>query len=170
MAVAYDNNQKRRQLTVEDYREIKDAFRRLVSLCLKNNHRGATAAAIVTRVSQERISQYYSHDEKFKCNFPPADIVADLEAHIGEPIVTEALADLQDRRLIKRDECTTPQSPVNALLQVIATMGQVQTHIADTLADGEIDTEERKELKKTFRRAEDQLTSARRAFIDGIED
>ncbi|MBL4590610.1 MAG: hypothetical protein JKY96_01485 [Phycisphaerales bacterium] len=170
MTVAFDKNNKRRQLTVEDYREIKDAFKRLVLLCLKDGHRGATAAAIVTRVSQERISQYYSHDEKFRGDFAPADIVADLEAHVDAPIVTEFLADLQDRRLIKRDECTTVQSPVNALLSVIATMGQVQTHIAETMADGRIDPEERKQPKKTFRTAEDQLTAARRAFIDIIEE
>ncbi|MCB1516104.1 MAG: hypothetical protein KDJ19_00595 [Hyphomicrobiaceae bacterium] len=83
-----------RQFGQEQYRALKTAFRMLVAEMGKQ-----TYAAEVTRVEQAAISKYGApHDFE---HFPPVDVVADLERHSGDPVVTSLMAQLQGGVFVK---------------------------------------------------------------------
>lgn len=69
-----------------DYLALKGATRRLVEAC-----GGVEAGAAVTRCGFQVLSKYGRPQEPV---FVPVDVVADLEADAGVPLVTRALAQL----------------------------------------------------------------------------
>lgn len=84
-----------RQLSAVEYAGIKTAQR-----CLRKAIGTQGQAAAATRVEQQAISGYESTDERFAESFAPADIIADLEAECGQPIVTRKLAELAGHMLV----------------------------------------------------------------------
>lgn len=83
-----------RQLPRNDYLAIKAATRQLVKQA-----GGLDNAAAVTRPGRSALSDYGNpnHDDVFM----PADVIADLETEISEPLLTAALARLQGCELMR---------------------------------------------------------------------
>ena len=75
-----------RQLAQDDYRRIKALFRRLVKLS-----GGLCEAAEITRYEKSRLSDFQNPHHSA---FPPADVIADLEAEVGEALVSRELVRL----------------------------------------------------------------------------
>lgn len=86
---------KARQLPANDYAGIKAATRRLIA-----EAGGAVDAARATRLDHQGISRFGNshpdHDERFM----PADVIADIEAECGQPILTRKLAELSGYLLV----------------------------------------------------------------------
>jgi len=78
-----------RFLPQRDYLSLKATFRRLVILV-----GGGNEAAAQTRVGQQALDRYGSVSAEHEDRFAPIDVIADLEAACGEPIVTRKLAEL----------------------------------------------------------------------------
>lgn len=85
-----------RQLPAKDYLIIKAATRDLVEACA-----GPVKAATYTRVGHADLSRYGSVHEDHVERFMPADVMADLEAQCGSPILSDALAKLADHLLVR---------------------------------------------------------------------
>ncbi|MBB4268124.1 hypothetical protein [Roseospira visakhapatnamensis] len=96
------------------YAGIKSAFRRLLAEC-----GDLREAAAVTRVGKTMLAEYGSRNHPD--TYPPADVIADLEAHVGEPIVSRQLVRLAADR--PEPEGALPDD-VAAVLHM-ATRGQV---------------------------------------------
>ncbi|MCL8385495.1 phage regulatory CII family protein [Xanthobacter aminoxidans] len=75
-----------------DYLTLKGATRRLVEAC-----GGVESASAVTRTGFQTLSKYGLPKEIV---FVPVDVVADLEADAGDPLVTRALAALAGHVLV----------------------------------------------------------------------
>ncbi len=73
-----------RQLAHKDYLSLKAAFRHLVDLA-----GGCELAAEQTRVGKTSISDY--GNPHMLAAFPPADVVADLQAAVGSQVFTRTL-------------------------------------------------------------------------------
>ncbi|MGU3495907.1 hypothetical protein ACLBXM_17845 [Xanthobacteraceae bacterium A53D] len=80
---------------MDSYAAIKGAFRDLVAAA-----GGGARAARQTRADGPLISRYGSINEPDR--FPPADVIADLEQDVGDPIVTRLLADLAGYVLVPK--------------------------------------------------------------------
>lgn len=78
-----------RYLPHRDYLGLKAAFRRLVVLA-----GGGNEAAAQTRVGQQALDRYGSVNPEHEERFAPVDVIADLEAACGEPLITRKLAEL----------------------------------------------------------------------------
>jgi hypothetical protein len=85
-----------RQLPATDYAALKAATRQLVSAA-----GGGNEAAKATRVGQQVLSGYGSLAPEHRDRFAPLDVVADLEAECGQPIVTRKLAALNNCLLVQ---------------------------------------------------------------------
>lgn len=75
-----------RQLSRNEYRQIKDATKRLIKRC-----GGLQKAADITRLCKSRLSDCQNVSDL--SSFLPVDVVADLESHVGESIVSQLLAE-----------------------------------------------------------------------------
>jgi hypothetical protein len=75
-----------RQHSRDGYLKIKDATKRLIRRC-----GGLERASRLTRIGKSRLSDCQNTSDLD--TFLPADVVADLESHVGEPIVTLTLAE-----------------------------------------------------------------------------
>lgn len=85
-----------RQLPATDYAGLKAATRQLLKAT-----GGGNEAAKATRVSQQVLSGYGSGGDEHSERFAPADVIADLEAECGQPIVTRKLAELANCLLVQ---------------------------------------------------------------------
>ena len=83
-----------RVFSESEYMALKAAFRRLTKAV-----GGQESAASVTRVDYQRIGRYARPTEP---SFAPIDVVADLEADLGNPMITRVLADMQGYILIAK--------------------------------------------------------------------
>ncbi len=90
------------------YLSLKAAFRRLTKAA-----GGQESAASITRVDFQRIGRYGRPHETM---FAPTDVVADLEADAGDPLVTRAMADLQGYLLV-------PKPPAEGDLEWVKHLG-----------------------------------------------
>ncbi|MBB4316122.1 hypothetical protein [Roseospira marina] len=99
-----------------DYLGLKSAFRRLLQ-----ESGGLKAAAEVTRIGPTSLSECASRDHADR--YPPADVILDLETHVGEAIVSRQLVHL----VADRADMETHASPGNDVAAVLhmATRGQV---------------------------------------------
>lgn len=123
-------------LARRDYLGLKAAFRELVDLA-----GGQTAAARVARVSQQQLGRYCSTADEFEDCFPPADVVADLEAECGQPVLTRFMAALAGHDLHRRDP--DRKSALLALFgEITSEAAETVGRIAADLADGVISEEE----------------------------
>lgn len=85
-----------RQLPANDYAGLKAATRQLVTAA-----GGGNEGSKVTRVSQQVLSGYGSANAEHAERFVPLDVIADLEAECGQPIVTRKLAELAHCLLVQ---------------------------------------------------------------------
>lgn len=112
---------------------------------------GQTYAAEVLGISQSKISEYASfhHPDRFM----RADLVARLEAFVGEPIVTRELADQSSYDLQARAASTTPVDLPHAFARAMKEMADVQVSATTAMADGRADASERAEMIKQAQEA-----------------
>ncbi len=141
------------------YQALKAAFRRLTKAA-----GGQESAASVTRVDHQRIGRYGRAQEPM---FAPVDVVADLEADVGEPHVTRMLADLQGCLLI-------PKPPLQGDPEWIAHLGALGKEAGEALSclsealesDGKITADEVRdmELRREVREAMEVLARVDQAL------
>ncbi|MDB5597408.1 MAG: hypothetical protein JWM36_4369 [Hyphomicrobiales bacterium] len=128
-----------RQLPSADYARLKAAFRDLVEAS-----GGVNRAARVTRVNAPRISSCGSAQ---KPDFAALDVIADLEAECGQPIVSAMLADLAGFVLVPKEATTKPQGIIDhASAELMIKNGHVQIELGHALADGACTAEEAADL------------------------
>jgi len=96
MTIPVQVSNRARQLPASDYVALKAATRQLVTAV-----GGGNEAAKATRVSQQVLSGYGSVGDEHHERFAPADVIADLEAECGQPIVTRKLAELANCLLVQ---------------------------------------------------------------------
>ncbi|UJX46624.1 phage regulatory CII family protein [Xanthobacter sp. YC-JY1] len=123
-----------------DYLALKGATRRLVEAC-----GGVESAAAATRTGFQALSKYGRPQEPF---FAPIDVVADLEADAGVPLVTRALAALCGHVLVPlpRPETGTGRW-YRHISEVAQDAGAVVARLGAALADdGEVSRAEARAL------------------------
>lgn len=127
-----------RQLPAVDYASLKTATRGLIKAIGTE-----TDAATVTRVAQQHLSRYVSTASDNAEMFAPVDIVADLEAECGQPIVTRKLAEFSGHELVPLPEILRDG---NGLDQVsgaaVKETGEFLAALGTALADGKLGEKE----------------------------
>lgn len=120
-----------RQLPAAAYLRLKAAFRKLVNLC-----GGLEAAAAETRVGKSALHEYGQVEH---ASFPPADVVADLEAFAGRSPVTEALKALAAEGAVPTaPRRMTAADAIGAASDSLSAVGAFARNLADAAGDGEI--------------------------------
>lgn len=107
---------------------IKEATRRL-----KNRAKGLETASDFCRVGKTSLGYFGSvnHEQHI-----PADVIADLETYIGDPLVTRVLAELQGYKLEPSNPSETILCIRAANSAVVIEMGDVARAEADMYKDG----------------------------------
>lgn len=108
-------NRERRPLSQSEYGGLKQASKRLIKAC-----GGLEASSMITRVGHSELARYYAPEEKL---FIPIDVVADLEAIAGNPVVTQALAHMQGYTLVQLQPMETA-APHHHWTMQLAHLGQ----------------------------------------------
>lgn len=122
------------------YKALKGAFRRLTKLA-----GGEEAAAAITRVDRQRIGRYGRPQEAM---MPPVDVVADLEADTGEPLVCRVLADLAGFLLIPKPPVSGGPAWVRHLGALGKEAGEAIARLAEAFGnDGRITADEIQSLR-----------------------
>jgi hypothetical protein len=123
-----------RYLPGNDYGFLKTASADLVEA----SGRGQRAAA-KTRVGQQHLSKCCSDAPEFEEVFLPLDVVADLEAACGKPIITAALADLSGHVLVKAPEILRNGSKLGRLTaEALKEIGDVFSELGNILDDDKV--------------------------------
>lgn len=117
-----------RQLPLADYEKLKAAWRRLLKAC-----GGPEVASKITRARNHSLLSEYGSPSCLD-RFPPLDVIADLEAECGEPMVSQALADLMGCDLIRRDA-----RPAGSLRSLMAACTRGFADVSVTFVDSDED-------------------------------
>jgi hypothetical protein len=102
-----------RELSRREYEALKGATKALVK-----SFGSLEEAAGVTRSDPARLSRFGNVHEKGM--FAPIDVIADLEARIGRPVVTAILADMLGYVLVHKEEARSRPD----LVQHVGCMGK----------------------------------------------
>jgi len=136
------------------YLRLKAAARALVKKA-----GGQESAAMVTRASHQTLSRYGLPDD---ATFMPVDVVADLEADVGAPVITRVLADLAGCLLIAKPagDGTDPVW-IARLSRLAKESGEAIAAIGHALEDGAITPEEIRDqrLRDEVREAAEALAA-----------
>lgn len=131
-----------RTTTPRERSALKAATRQLLGLFGKHE-----AACTVTRVNAPTLSRYGSVSEPE--HFAAIDVILDLEADIGSPVVTEALAHAQGYRLV-RDERAGANADMDALMDALAgtigAAGDFHATMAESLKHRIVTSEEQRAI------------------------
>jgi len=131
-----------RFLPARSYDSLKAATRRLIERAGGPKH--------CTAVTRGRLESHFSEYGAAQAGdrFIAADQIADLEADVGEPILTRALADLHDCDLVPRSQAVTAKAP--RLLDHVAAIGletaALNAGMIAALSDGALSEPERASL------------------------
>lgn len=117
-----------RQLPSREYMSIKAAWRDLIDAA-----GGVTRAAAITRGNASLLSRYGATHENM---YPPIDMVMDLEAEVGEPIVTRVLADIAGQALVTKAVARPAPDYVKHLGEVGEDAGDVISALSGAIAGG----------------------------------
>lgn len=123
---------------------IKAATRALV-----DKAGGQTYAADQTRVPQSKLSEYGSVHKPDR--FMPADVVADLEAAVGEPVVTRELAEQQGYVLVRASAAASPMSMLARVAAIGRSHGTLIEVLSHALDDGKIEAHEADAIRAALR-------------------
>jgi hypothetical protein len=117
-----------RKLPAVAYHALKAAYRRLVDLA-----GGLESSATTTRVSKTSLGYYCqaTHDQHM-----PGDAIADLEADVGEPVVTRELARLAGYELVPIGGRAETGDIVVLTLRLDASTAAVSEAVAEMETDG----------------------------------
>lgn len=123
------------QMTSEAQRRaLKTAFRVLVAKC-----GGLEAAAAATRVSKTCLASGY--DAQALDRFPAVDVIADLEAAAGEPLVTKMLGSMHGFALVH--VAPQPGSEMRAIAAVSTCAAEMLAEFSKASAPGALTPSER---------------------------
>lgn len=123
-----------RQLPAVDYASLKTATRALIKVIGTE-----TDAAGVTRVAQQHLSRYVSTSPDNAEFFAPIDIIADLEAECGQPVVTRKLAELGGHELVPLPELMRDGSGLDQVsAAAVKEAGEFLAALGTALADGKL--------------------------------
>lgn len=131
-----------RQAPEGDYLKLKASWRRLVQLAGGGKH---VIEQKITRGSEARISEAAAPN--LMDRFAAVDQVLDLELECGQPIVTQALADLAGYDLVPR-QGAQPIGIHAHFARIIRETRDVELKMAEAMADGSISDRERDEIIK----------------------
>jgi hypothetical protein len=151
-----------RQLPSREYAAVKAAWRELVDLC-----GGPNQATKYTRVAASLLSRYGAAHEEM---FAPIDVVMDLEAQVGEPVVTRVLADIAGQSLVTKPEARPATDFVKHLGEVGHDTGDVLSNFSAAIADGKVDEKEASALLVKVREAEESLAELESALEEKIDN
>lgn len=118
--------------------ELKASTRRALELASQAKF------VLVTRVDEGALSKYKG--AAYPDAFMPIDVVLDLERDLGAPLITEALAALQGYRLVPIDADAAQPVGLGDLAEVSKEGGDVVQKLAAAMADGALDSHERREI------------------------
>lgn len=125
-----------RQLPRSEYLALKAAFRGLVTMA-----GGPNRAATITRGNASLLSRYGAPQEDM---FAPADVVADLEAEVGEPVVTRVLAEMSGQHLVPKCKAGVSSDFLRHLGAIGKETGDVVSALSVAMADGGMSQDEAK--------------------------
>lgn len=152
-----------RQHGQEIYAALRAHTRRLVIAA-----GGVDAAALITRAGKSSLSLYGAEGNGDKPNpYIPADVVADLEKDVGEPMVTRELARIAGFELVPlAARCSEGNGdPAHMVLRINREMGEFSAAVEDMDADGRRTPAE---LERCIRELDDVLARGR-ACRDRLE-
>ncbi len=133
------------------YLALKAAARRLIG-----SAGGLEAAANVTRVSKASLGFYTqpTHDQHM-----PADVIADLEADIGDPVITRELARLSGYALVPEGTVKNSQlvDPAHMVSKLARDLGEFAQSVEDMDEDG---VREAHEIRRCLEEMNDLLDRA----------
>ncbi|WP_422366391.1 hypothetical protein [Pelagibius sp.] len=132
-----------RQLAQKDYLSLKAAFRHLVDLA-----GGCELAAEQTRVQKTSISDYGK--PHMLAAFPPADVVADLQAAVGSQIFTRTLKQI-GRAYASQGAGLTGDDVMAMSVRLQGELGEFAIVALDANADGVLSVSEVNRLIKEAR-------------------
>lgn len=151
-----------RPLREGDYLALKSATRQLVRQC-----GGVEAGAAVTRAGFQTLSKYGRPQEPV---FAPVDVIADLEADAGAPLVTRQLAALAHHVLVPLPRGGTGKGRwYRHISEVTQGVGEVVQRLGRALEDdGDVSREEvkRLDLREEVREAIADLVELDRALAE----
>jgi len=146
-----------RQLPASDYARLKAATRDLVKMA-----GGPNRASTVTRVVPSKLTEYGS---PHLSTHMPLDVIADLEADVGEPVVTSVLADLMGFVLVPKAATKQPDQTIAASMgEVAKDVGDVLCKLGAALSDGSVTVEEALKILPSVREAETELSELEEAL------
>ncbi|PLW79091.1 hypothetical protein C0081_02340 [Cohaesibacter celericrescens] len=93
---------------------------------------GIECASEITRVNQAQLARY---GQPHGADWMPADVIADLEKDIGEPIVSRALVQLQGYEIVKLPDGRWEGDINQQLAQMFKEIGEISQKIGVCLAD-----------------------------------
>jgi len=133
-----------RFLSRPQYVSLKAATRALIAA-----NGTQVQAAAVTRLDQSDLSRGGSN--AYLDRFLPLDVIADLEAASGEPLVTHALAELSGCVLIEPPSAETGEAISREVGRSAQRFGELMQHYGLAAADAVIDAGEAKQIEADAR-------------------
>lgn len=122
---------------------------------------GVTAFPDLTRVNVSTLSKYASFNDDMRESVIPCDIAIEADRRAKSPVIVSAMARLLGYRLVRDDESAAPtsgESLLDDLLKVIDEFGDVVREARKAMADGSVDSADRKavnpEISEAFRALE----------------
>lgn len=143
-----------RQLPSRDYEALKAATHRLVEMC----GGPASAAQGVSRVaSKGTLSRYGSTAPEHAETFAPIDVIADLEADCGDPVVGRALAGIAGYVLVPVGTVgAKPPDWIGHLGQLLVTEVEVKQRLVGAL-NGSVTPDQAEQIHAAVLRAMERL-------------
>jgi hypothetical protein len=157
-----------RQLPSSDYAALKAATRQLVTAT-----GGGNEAAKATRVGQQVLSGYGGIGPEHAERFAPVDVIADLEAECGRPIVTRKLAELSNCLLVPLPSGQGADAVSARAGRSAHEFGEVMEGVFAALRDGRITQDEAPPILANIRELMLELAgmaeAVQAAALDGEE-
>jgi hypothetical protein len=150
-----------RNLLGDDHLALKAAYRTLLKLAGGPVH----ASQEITRADPGRLSRYGNPSEPM---FAPLDVIRDLEADLGEPIVTRALADQSGHVLVRKRPATKSVDFDQHLACIAKELSDLVSGIAQAKADGTITPSEVEAIRVQIREGYEALANCE-ADLDRAE-
>lgn len=151
-----------RELSRREYEALKGATKALVK-----SFGSLEEAAGVTRSDPARLSRFGNVHEKGM--FAPIDVIADLEARLGRPVVTTILADMLGYVLVPKEDARRTPDLVQHVGMLAKESGEALSSFA-VLADPVNRTPQNiARARQEIREAEEVFAGAEQT-LDAIED
>lgn len=142
-----------RELPRRDYDALKDATKELVK-CFDS----LEAAASITRADPARLSRFGNRHEQGM--FAPIDVIADLEARLGKPVVTAILADMLGFVLVPKEEAKRRPDLAQHVGSVAKETGEAVSALAMLIDPAARTPQNIAKAQREIREAEERLAGA----------